>query len=35
MGAADSFDADWDGSLARKLRGCAEEISARLGKTRG
>lgn len=35
MGAADSFDADWHGPLAEKLRGCAESISARLGKTEG
>lgn len=33
MGAADTFDATWDGPLAAKLRGCAEAISARLGKT--
>ena len=35
MGAADNFDPDWHGPLAEKLRGCAESISARLGKTEG
>ncbi|WP_018988457.1 IclR family transcriptional regulator [Aromatoleum toluclasticum] len=33
MGPSSSFDPDWNGSIARKLRTCAEAISARLGKT--
>lgn len=33
MGPAGSFDPAWDGPLARKLRACADAISARLGNT--
>ncbi len=31
MGPAGNFNPDWDGPIARKLRACAESISARLG----
>ena len=33
MGPAASFDPDWNGPMAMKLRACAEAISARLGNT--
>ena len=33
MGPSDNFDASWDGALAQKVRGCAEAISGRLGRT--
>ena len=32
MGPAGSFNPDWDGPIAEKVRNCAEAISARLGK---
>ena len=31
LGPAGSFDAAWNGPLARKVRECADAISARLG----
>lgn len=34
MGPAGSFNPDWDGPIAQKVRNCAEAISARLGKIR-
>ncbi|MGL1834886.1 IclR family transcriptional regulator [Rhodocyclaceae bacterium SMB388] len=32
MGPAGSFNPDWDGPIAQKVRNCAEAISARLGR---
>ncbi len=32
MGAASSFDPDWDGAIARRVRACVEAIGARLGR---
>ncbi len=31
IGPAGSFDAGWNGSIAKKIRACADEVSARLG----
>ena len=33
MGPAGTFNPDWDGPMARKVRACAESISASLGNT--
>ena len=33
MGPAGSFNPEWDGPIARKLRACADTISGRLGST--
>jgi DNA-binding IclR family transcriptional regulator len=33
MGPAGTFDPDWDGPTARRVKACAEGISGRLGKT--
>ncbi len=34
MGPSGSFDPNWDGPIARKVRACAEAISTRLGHAR-